>query len=583
VADHRAAVTGPAAERLEADVVVVGSGGAGLMAVRHARRSDPRLRIVLLSKGLAGRSGCSVMAQGYNAALGTDDDPQTHFEDIVRGGAFLSDQALAWTLASDAPDVVRELADELGCAFDRAPDGAIELLPFPGNSRKRKIHRSHLTGLEILSRLRDDLLRTRPIVLEDTRALELVVGDRGVAGLVALDVRRGLPLAISAPVVVLAAGGSAAASYRVATPAREKSGDGLAMALRAGLALRDMEMVQFLSVGLATGASKLTGALLEEALRFAGAELRNAAGERFMARHDAERGEKAPRDVVARAAWEEIAEGRGTPEGGVLLDCRSIDPAALRGRFRDAFDRAALAGVDLAREPIAIAPAAHIGIGGIVIDTETRTELPGLLVAGEDAGGVHGASWAGGNGIAESTVFGRRAGRTAAALAYARPRRPISGAAVGDVVRRSVAGLGAHSSAPPGSPAELTRELGAVLWDLAGLRRDATGLALAAERVSQLRDRAQRAAVPGGPTANGAWQERLDLASRLDVAEAVIAAATAREETRGVHARADHARRDDDRWLRTVLVRRSGDGTAGVSTQPVVLDRLAPDASVAAR
>jgi succinate dehydrogenase/fumarate reductase flavoprotein subunit len=342
---------GPEPERLMADIVIVGSGAAGLMAVRHAHRADPGLRVVLVSKGLAGRSGCSVMAQGYNAALGADDGPRAHFEDIVRGGAFLSDQSLAWTLALEAPDVIRELTDELGCAFDRTAGGAIELVPFPGNSRNRKVHRSHLTGLEILSRLRDDLLRSRPLVLEDTRALDLVVGDAGVAGLVALDVRTGTSLAIEAPVVVLAAGGSAAASYRVATPAREKSGDGLAMALRAGLPLRDMEMVQFLSVGLAAGTSKLTGALLEEALRFAGAELRNAEGERFMSRHDPERGERAPRDVVARAAWVEIADGRGTPDGGVLLDCRQVPADALRGRFRDVLDRALLAGVDLTSKP----------------------------------------------------------------------------------------------------------------------------------------------------------------------------------------------------------------------------------------
>jgi succinate dehydrogenase/fumarate reductase flavoprotein subunit len=572
----------PNPEHLTVDVVVVGSGAAGLMAVRSLAEAGPGLRVALVSKGLVGRSGCSVMAQGLNAALGADDDPTTHFADIVRGGSFLSDQALAWTVAEDAPTVARELADELGCAFDRTPDGSIELLPFAGNSRNRKVHRGHLTGLEILSRLRDDLLRTRPLILEDTRALDLLVDRRGTAGLLALDIRRGVPIVLAAPVVVLAAGGSAAASYRVATPAREKTGDGLALAARAGLPLRDMEMVQFLSVGLAAGTSKLTGALLEEAMRFAGAELVNGLGERFMSRHDPERGEKAPRDVVARACFEEIADGRGTPEGGVLLDCRPIGRGQLDGRFRELADRARLIGIDLATAPVPIAPAAHIGIGGVVVDEGTQTELPGLLVAGEDAGGVHGASWAGGNGIAESTVFGRRAGRTAAVVALERGGSAApSEVAVADGLARRAATLRSPGSNGPGeAPGGLARELGEVLWTLVGLRRDADGLALAAERIAELRERAGRLAVPGPARANSPWQETLDLASRLDVAELVVASAAARTETRGVHVRRDAPDRDDGAWLRTVVVRRR-EGGVDVATSPIVLDRLRPEAAAA--
>jgi succinate dehydrogenase/fumarate reductase flavoprotein subunit len=570
----------PPPERLAVDVIVVGSGAAGLMAVRHASDADPDLRVALVSKGLAGRSGCSIMAQGLNAALGADDSPVSHFEDIVRGGSFLSDQALAWTLAVDVPLVVRELADELGCAFDREPDGTIALAPFPGQSHDRKVHRGHLTGLEILSRLRDDLLRTRPTVLEDTRALELLTDDRGVAGLLVLDIRRGVPIVLAAPVVVLAAGGSAAASYRVATPAREKAGDGLALAARAGVPLRDMEMVQFLSVGLAAGASKLTGALLEEALRFAGAELLNGQGERFMPRHDPERAERASRDVVARASWEEIADGRGTPDGGVLLDCRPIGRERLAARFHDLVDRAALVGIDLATAPVPIAPAAHIGIGGVVIDPDGATELPGLLVAGEDAGGVHGASWAGGNGIAESSVFGRRAGRAAAALARERTTAsPTSEGAIADRLAAATASLGSEAGSE--APGALARELGDVLWDLVGLRRDPAGLATAATRIETLRDRSRRASVAGAPRANGPWQEALDLASRLDVAELVVAAATARTESRGVHIRSDAPTRDDAAWLRSVEVRR-GPGGVETTSVPVVLDRLRPESPVAA-
>ncbi len=577
----------PEPERIAADIVVLGSGAAGLMAVRHARLADRALRVMLVSKGLVGRSGCSIMAQGMNAAMGADDDPATHFADVVRGGEFVGDQALAWALASDAPEVIRELSDELGCAFDRGPDGAIRLSPFAGQSKLRKVSHGHLTGLEIINRLRDDLARTRPRQLPDVRALDLLVDDAGVCGVLLLDVRRGVPIVVEAPAVVLASGGSAAASYRVATPAREKAGDGLAMALRAGLPLRDMEFVQFLSVGVAAAGSKVTGTLLEEAMRFAGAVLRNADGEAFMARYHPA-GDKAPRDAVARASFEEILDGRGTPEGGVLLDCTAIGAEALAARFGDLVERAALTGRDLATTPIPVAPAAHIGIGGIPIDDTTRTALPGLLAAGEDAGGTHGASWAGGNGIAESTVFGRRAGRTAALVS--RERANVRGvptdAAIGAAVARAFAPLagdgpgaaargeaGASAASSP-SPAALTDELRRVMWERVGLRRDAPGLTAAAAAVVELRERAALARVSGGPAANGAWQDALDLHSRLAVCEAVVASATARTETRGVHVRADHPA-TDPAWLRTVLVR-GLPGALTVETAPVALDRLAP-------
>jgi succinate dehydrogenase / fumarate reductase flavoprotein subunit/fumarate reductase flavoprotein subunit len=570
----------PTPEVITVDVAILGTGAAGLMAARHVAASDPGLRVALVSKGLVGRSGCSIMALGINAALGADDAPAIHLDDIIRAGAFLSDQGLAAAVAEDAPSVIRELADELGCAFDRTADGTVRLSPFAGQSRDRKISHGHLTGLEIMNRLRDDLLRTRPLELTDHRALDLLIDDGGVCGVVVLDVRSGRPIVLATTVVILATGGSAAASYRVATPAREKSGDGLAMALRAGLPLRDMEMVQFLSVGLAAGGSKITGTLLEEALRFAGATLLDAHGDRFMLRHDPDRAERASRDVVAAAAYATIRDGKGTPDGAVLLDCRPIGGATLAERFGDIVARIRLAGIDPATEPVPIAPAAHIGIGGVVIDEHAQTELPGLLVAGEDAGGVHGASWTGGNGIAESTVFGRRAGRRAAGLARERgTARPSVSAAHAVVARVSkpLAGRADGSARPAGaSPWVLADELRSLAWDHVGLRRDEAGLELAADRIAVMREAAEGIRVDGPPGSNAAWQETLDLHSRLATIEAVVAAARARTETRGVHIRRDHPARDDAAWLRTIVVR-GRPGSLTTTTDPVVFDRLAPD------
>lgn len=581
----RAALPRPAVapEVLEVDVAIVGSGGAGLSAALRAARTAPGMTIAILSKGVVGRSGCSIMVQGYNAALGPDDEPRLHFEDMVRAGAFLADQELAWTLAGEAPAIVRELEDVAGCFFDRAPDGTLELAPFAGQSRNRKVHRGHETGVEIMGRLRDALYRHRPLELPDVRVLDLLRDDRGeAAGVVALDTRRGVPIVVRARAVVLAAGGGAASLYRVATPAREKAGDGLALALRAGLELRDMEMVQFLSVGLVAGPSKVTGVLLEEALRFAGAQLLDAAGDRFMARHDPERMERAPRDEVAKAAYAEILAGRGTADGAVLLDAGPIGRAVLEARFADLIGRARRAGRDLVTEQIPIAPAAHVGIGGIVIAPDGATAIPGLFAAGEDAGGVHGASWQGGNGIAESTVFGSRAGAAAVAFAAARDRAaPAAGeaAAVGDVVRAAFGPLGRAAGPPPFGLADELRELMSLR---VGLARDEAGLAAAAAGLDELAERVETIAVPGPAEANPTWQEALDLRSSVEVARVVVAAARERRETRGMQVRTDHPGRDDAAWLRTVVVRRGPDGRPVVGTAPLAFDRLRPEPDPAA-
>jgi succinate dehydrogenase / fumarate reductase flavoprotein subunit/fumarate reductase flavoprotein subunit len=566
-----------AVETLEVDVAIIGSGGAGLMAAIHALRAGPALRVAILSKGAVGRSGCSIMVQGYNAALGADDSPRLHFEDAVRSGAFLADQELVWALASDAPARVRELENAAGCYFDRTADGSLDLAAFPGQTRNRKVHRGHETGIEVMGRLRDLLFRLGPLELADVRALELLRDERGeAAGVLALDLRRGIPIVVRARAVVVAAGGGAASLYRVATPAREKSGDGVALCYRAGLELRDMEFVQFLSVGLVASGSKVTGVLLEEALRFAGAHLLDGRGERFMARHDPERMERAPRDDIAKAMYAEILAGRGTPFGAVLLDARPIGRTVLETRFADLVARARSAGRDLAGEPVPVAPASHIGIGGVVIDPSSATAIAGLFVAGEDAGGVHGASWQGGNGIAESTVFGARAGEAAAAAAGDRRIQPSSDAAIADAVRLAFAPL---TTVDGPSPFTLSAELRELMWERAGLVRDEAGLAAAAARLSELDERVATIAVPGPARANPAWQEALDLRSSVLVARLVVEAARVRRESRGMHTRTDHPERDDRDWLRTVVLRRADDLAAPptIETRPIVLDRLRPD------
>jgi succinate dehydrogenase / fumarate reductase flavoprotein subunit/fumarate reductase flavoprotein subunit len=569
----------PDVDQIDTDIAVIGSGGAGLMCVLHAAAADPALDITLLSKGAVGRSGCTRMVQGgYNAVLDPADSLDLHFTDTLEGGKYLNDQELAWALVQDAPAVIRELETRVGCFFDRRPDGRIHQKAFAGQAFDRTVHRGDLTGIEIMGRLRDQMFRLGPRELEDVRALDLVVDEHGeLAGVTALDVRSGRFALIRARVVVVATGGSAT-MYRIAAPAREKTGDGLAMCVRAGLAVRDMEMLQFHPTGLLAGPSRLTGAVLEEGLRGAGAYLLNALGERYMSRYDPARMERSTRDVVSQASYTEIMEGRGTAAGGVYLDISHLGAAEVERRFAGMVARTRQIGADLARGPVQVSPTAHFHMGGVVIDPHCRTSLAGCLVAGEDAGGTHGANRLGGNGVAESTVFGARAGDTAAQVAAERSLRTPDPAAVAASIQVALRPLQNGGGV---SPFAVTDELKELMWRSCGVVRDEAGLRAAAQGLSRLSERSAAVGVPGPPAANYAWQEALDVVNQLTVADLVVRSALLRTESRGAHYRADFPKSDDE-WLRYILLRREDSGIRA-EFAPVEFTRQRPPAAPGAR
>jgi len=565
-------------EEIWTDVAVIGSGGAGLMAVIHMHDADPSLDITVISKGAVGRSGCTRMVQGgYNAVLNPLDSLEMHFQDTLEGGKFLNDQELAWTLVKDAPEVIRELETRVGCFFDRTPEGAIKQKAFAGQAFDRTVHRGDLTGIEIMSRLRDQMFRIRPRELDDVRALDLVhAPDGSVAGVTCLDQRDGRFLLVRARVVVVATGG-AATMYRIAAPAKEKTGDGVAMCLRAGLEVRDMEMMQFHPTGLLAGASRLTGAVLEEGLRGAGAKLFNALGERYMTRYDPERLERSTRDVVARSSYLEIMAGRGSPAGGVFIDISHLGKAEVEGRFPGMVERTRQIGSDLASGPVEVSPTAHFHMGGVLIDTECQTSVPGLLVAGEDAGGVHGANRLGGNGVAESTVYGCRAGDTAAKLVRDRSH----GEPDLDAVERSFSVAAAPLVRSSGStPFELTRTLKDAMWEGCGVVRSREGLEATQRTLDELQESLVSVSVPAVRSYNPAWQEALDLDNQITVARAVVAAALAREETRGAHARSDFPEQRDDEWLQYLVLRQTAPGELHMEKRPVRFTRTPTPATV---
>ena len=559
-------------EFLKTDLAIIGSGGAGLMAVLQAARTSPELDITLVSKGLVGRSGCTIMTQGFNAVMNPADSFESHFQDMLKSGEYLNDQDLAWQLVNGAPDIIRDLEHHAGCYFDRGTDGLIEQLPFAGQSFDRKVHRGIETGLEIMGRMSEQLVTTRTHVLEDVRALDLIVDDNGgVAGLALLDTKRGIPLVLRATVVIVATGG-AANMYRFASAAKEKTGDGMAMCYRAGAEFRDMEMMQFLSVGLVSGSSQHSGIPLEERLRYAGVYLENSMGERFMERYQPDVMERATRDQVIRACYQEIESGKGTAAGGILVDARHLGREILESSFSDIVARARLLGQDPVVQKVEMSPTAHFQIGGALIRSHGETNISGLLVAGEDAGGVHGASWIGGNGVAESTVFGARAGVYGAKLCRERNVSEPSMTQASEVFERDFAALARTSG---DQPLRLNQALRDMMWLRAGPVRSAVGLQKGLAELDEIEARQDHLAIDGSLVANPLWQQALDLRNLLTVARLVLVSALAREESRGVHFRTDFPDRNDTHWLRYVVLRKTPGGPV-VDTRQVQTHRHLP-------
>src|SRR5215813_5094379 len=422
VGDYRAGFPGSGVlnpmnvEQIKTDILILGSGGAGLFAALHALKANPDLDVTIASKGLLGKCGCTRMVQGgYNVAINPGDSIERHFMDTIEGGKWLPHQELAWTLVSTAIERVRELENEIGCFFDRNPDGTLHGKAFAGQSFDRTVHKGDLTGIEIMNRLMEQVW-ARPIRrLEEHRAVALIPARDGtLAGVLLIDVRSGEFRFVNARSVLLATGGGPT-MYRYHTASGDKSMDGLAMALRLGLPLRDMEMVQFHPTGLLAGPdTRMTGTVLEEGLRGAGGHLINGRGERFMLGRDP-RAERATRDFVSRAIYEEMRAGRTTANGGVYLRMAHLGPDHVARAFKGMVERCADCGFDLAGGSVEVVPTAHYHMGGVICAVDTTSELPGLFVAGEDAGGAHGANRLGGNGVANSTVFGGIAGDSMAA------------------------------------------------------------------------------------------------------------------------------------------------------------------------
>jgi succinate dehydrogenase / fumarate reductase flavoprotein subunit/fumarate reductase flavoprotein subunit len=472
-------------EVIKADALILGSGGAGLFAALHLYDNNPHLKIILATKGLMGKSGCSRMVQGgFNAVLNKSDSLDKHFTDTLKGGAFINDQELAWTLVNDAPETIHELEVKVGCFFDRAEDGRIHQKAFAGQSFDRTVHVADLTGIQIIGRLTDQIFARNITVLEETRGLDLLTTDGGnrVVGAVLANIRTGEMLVVNTKVTIMATGG-AASMYKISAPSVDKTGDGMGMCFRAGAEFVDMEMVQFHPTGLIAGQSRLSGSLLEEGLRGAGARLYNGLGERYMERYDPEHLERSTRDRVARAGYMEIMAGRGTENDGLYLDASHLGAKFVEEKFPGMVERVKDIGKDLAREKVEITPTSHYQMGGVKIDIHCRSNLKGLLVAGEDAGGTHGANRLGGNGICDSTVFGRRAGDMAAELALQENLHPFRESQAEEIRMRWLRPFLLESGQ---DIYPIRDEIKNLMWEKVGLVRTGTEMEEAIGRLDEL-------------------------------------------------------------------------------------------------
>jgi fumarate reductase flavoprotein subunit len=566
----------PAVDSLDTDILVLGAGGAGLCAALHAADRSPHLSVTVAVKGLLGRAGCTRMVQGgYNAVLASPDSIEAHLLDTLQGGAWINDQELVWTLVNEAPGRVLELEARYGCFFDRHPDGRIHQKPFAGQSHDRTIHKGDLTGIEIMNRLTEQVWR-RPSIraLEEHRAVELLRTDGGhVGGALLLDIRRGSFVLVRSRAILLAMGGGPT-MYKVIACSADKSADGIALGLRVGVRLRDMEMVQFHPTGLIVPNSLMTGALLEEGLRGAGGRLLNGRGERFMQRYDGPRLERSTRDLVARACFTEVQEGRGTPNGGVWIDVSHLGVETVEQNFRGMVRRCRDFGRDLAREPVEVGPTAHFMMGGIVIDRACRTDAEGLFAAGEDTGGVHGANRLGGNGVAESTVFGGIAGDVMADWVVGRQLPHISASIVEAAAAATTAPLERSEGE---SLYALQARLRQVMWEHVGLIRGGEGLKLALTEIEDIARRLDAVAVRGGGAYNLAWQDWLNLENQATAAWLIARSALERTESRGAHYRRDFPETAGEAVA--VLAGFADGAGPKVWTEPVRYTRLKPDAA----
>jgi len=567
------------------DVIVVGAGGAGLMAARYAAQ-NPNVKVAVISKLYPTRSHTGAAQGGVGAALGnvSEDYPEWHAFDTIKGGDYLADQDVAESFAVQVVEAVYEL-EHMGLPFNRTPEGKIAQRKFGGHTREfgksaveRACYAADRTGHMILQTLYQQSIKDEVTFFDEFHVLDLLMVDGECRGVVAYELATGQLHTFHAKAIIIATGGNGRI-FRVTSNAHALTGDLMSIAYRRGIPIEDPEFYQFHPTGL----YKL-GVLLTEGARGEGAVLRNAEGERFMERYAPTIKDLAPRDMVSRAMYLEIREGRGAgPDKDYIhLDLTHIDAHVIESRLPDIteFSRIYL-GVDPVKELVPIQPTAHYAMGGIptTIDTQVisdgdSTIIPGLYAAGEVAcASLHGANRLGTNSLGDLIVFGRRAGieaaRYAAGVDFGELPRDAQ-----DVARELVEGI--RSGSKKERVAHIRRDLQDTMQDNASVFRTQALLQKQVGILAELKERAKQIGVDDqGTQYNTELMEAVELGFLLDNAEQLVHAALNRQESRGAHSREDFQERDDATWLKHTLVYKDGDGVR-IDYKPVTLGKYEP-------
>ncbi|MGH2835644.1 MAG: FAD-binding protein [Solirubrobacteraceae bacterium] len=555
-------------EHHDYDVLVLGSGGSGLRAAIAAAEAGAKTGLVC--KSLLGKAHTVMAEGGLAASLGNvapEDNWNTHFQDTMFGGKYLNNWRMAELHAKEAPDRAREL-EHWGAVFDRTPERLMSQRAFGGHTYKRLVHIGDRTGLELIRTLQDRTVHSNVEIFMETTITKLIKDGDRVVGCFGYRRASGEQISFSAKALVLATGGSGRI-YKITSNSQDCTGDGYALAYEAGTEMVDMEFVQFHPTGMVFPPG-VAGLLVTEAVRGEGGILRNAESERFMERYDPKRMELSTRDVVARAIYTEVQEGRGSPHGGVFLDVSHLDTDYVRRKLPSMYDQfMELAGVDITKEPMQVGPTCHYFMGGVKVDSDTgQSRVPGLFSTGEASGGMNGANRLGGNSLGDLLVFGRRAGEGAAEIAN---RSAAVSPPAGEIAAAQAEIDGYLNGAGTENPFHMHRELQTIMGDGAGIFRDREGLTEAIGKLEGLQERVGNLRAPSSRLDyNPGWQLCREVRNMLTVSLMIARGALMREESRGAHSRLDHTGYSDYWSEHNIVIHRAGEHEMTLTPTPVM-------------
>ena len=552
----------------EHDVLIIGAGGAGLRAAIAA--TERGLSVGVVTKSLLGKAHTVMDEGGVAASMGNvdpDDGWQTHFMDTMRSGKFLNNWRMAEIFAKEAPDRVYEL-EQWGALFNRTEEGKISQRPFGGHTYRRLCHVGDRTGLEMIRTLQERTLATEAQVYMETTVTRLFKNDEGrVVGALAYTRESGRFIHFKAKAVVMATGGWGR-NYKVTSNSWEGTGDGAVLAFDAGAELVDMEMVQFHPTGMVWPPG-VRGLLVTEGVRGEGGVLRNSEGERYMENYDSEKMELSTRDVVARANYTEVTEGRGSPHGGVYLDITHLGYNGIMKKLPTMYEQFKnLADIDISQEPMEVFPTIHYVMGGIKVDAETcETNVPGLFAAGECAGGLHGANRLGGNSLSDLLVFGRRAGEGATEYVKSNGYSTEIDSSQIDTEKQRV--LEPLERQDGENPYELQQQVQEAMMEHANLMRNEESLQEGLEKILEIKERVPNVKAQGSTLFNPGWHASQDIRYLTQISEIILRTALERKERRGAQWRLDYDGPSDELGKINFIVTKGEQGEIDIERREI--------------